>query len=217
MRGLLMTAEKKGWKPWANTICYLPIDDNDTTSTVYDHSWNGNNFSCTNCSFQTSSGGKRVLHLFNWRLSKSGVMLPSPFFTINIWSSCAKLFSHIDKSGFTKNYWITISDNNVSFLTWSSVTSISWTPIRNSRYNICVTINTNNNQKVYINWVQVGSSSANPDWTRMSTVTTYLWYDDWQSQSSTWYIWATILESGNRTEQQVLDYFNLTKRDYWIS
>lgn len=28
------------WTPWANTKVYYKIDDNDTNSTIYDHSWN---------------------------------------------------------------------------------------------------------------------------------------------------------------------------------
>ena len=213
MRALLMTGKKKEWQPWVNTLCYLPIDNNDTTSIIYDHSWNWNDFSCTNCSFQTSPRGKRVLHLFNWRLSKSGAIFSSENLTVNIWTYwCTNLFSQMDSTGY--NYWIEIYKDDVVLWQRSTSANINWTSIENSWYNICVTINSSNNQKVYINWTQVGSSSENPRWNSMSGVTTYLWYSRNRSQNSTWYIWAVILETGNWTEQQALDYYNLTKSKY---
>lgn len=205
-----------GWQPWANTLCYLPIDANDTTSTVYDHSWNWKDFSCTNCSFQTLSSGKRVLSLSNGYLSRSWAMFSSGDFTVNIWVSwCAKLFSNIDISSY--NYWIEIYKNSVALFQRNAISNINWTSIENSWYNICVIINDDYNQKVYINWTQVGSSSENPRWSSMSGITTYLWYTRWSQQASTWRIWAVILETGNWTVQEMLDYYNSTKSDYWLS
>jgi hypothetical protein len=217
MRALLMTAEK-WWHPWANTLCYLPIDNNDTTSTVYDHSWNWNNFSCTNCSFQTLSSGKRVLSLSEWYLQRPAVFT-SPVYTINMWFFAsyqyAYLFSQIYVNG-SYWHWIEIYNHALSIYDNRNIYNAQWTRITGARYNICCTINNSWNQKVYINGAEATSSSNNPSTLNMWSATTYLWYNRRQKTPSTWRIWATILETGNWTEQQVLDYYNSTKSNYGL-
>jgi hypothetical protein len=216
MRALLMTAEKKGWQPWANTLCYLPIDANDTTSTVYDHSWNWKDFSCTNCSFQTLSSGKRVLSISSGYIQRPAVFV-SPIYTINIWAyGFGTLFSQIYISS-SRWHWVEIYSNTLTLFDNKKVYNEWWTRITNARYNMCCTINNSWNQKVYINGVEVASSSNNPSVLNIWSTTTYLWYSKWSQAATSWIIWAVILESGNRTAQEVLDYYNLTKRDYWIS
>ena len=55
---------KQWWQPWANTIAYYKINDNDTTSTIYDLS--GNNHHLTwygNGAYTTDANYGRVMNL----------------------------------------------------------------------------------------------------------------------------------------------------------
>lgn len=104
-----------------------------------------------------------------------------------------------------QTYWKTVSTSNVPVNTWTCLTI--------TNYNETVTI--------YCNWVQVTQWTNGYAWVSNSTKLCIGWaYAYWSATPSSvwdvWY-WSVIVENKVRTAQEIADYFDLTKWDYWIS
>lgn len=208
-----------GWQPWANTIVYYNIDNNDTT-TIYDKA-NSYNLTC-NASYSTDANAGRCLSL-----------------TYNTW---AWLWAYIDFwTTYTVNVWFNCTWSTSG---WGSVLEEWWSSSQLPRFAMYV-----RNDPLYefrtgsVNW---NTTTTSTTWWHLYTFTrdtswcvayidgiqkftvsySAVSYNSWSYFNLWWYVhdvWPTwllkalIIENTKRTAQEISDYFNQTKSTYWIS
>lgn len=219
MRALMMTKKAGwgGWQPGVNTVLYYEFDWN-----LNDSSWNNRNQSVWVWSFtywDTWFGAKYVQTALNsstWRIS-----IPYNFtaYTVNVWlkvpnrnsnwiwldfHSWNNYFTRI-ASDWNKLYWIV---SNANYFT---------IPDFDKWYNVCV-IEENKITYLYVNWNLITQSNANYNTTTANFTINTAW-DYPSSQNFAWiYQFSNLIaENKARTVQEISDYYNSTKWDYWIS
>lgn len=207
------------WKPNANTLAYYKFD------------WNLND---------SSGNGRNLTN--SWAISYSSspmsVNLTSSSY---LYRNSFDVFNH----DWTLNVWFNLNARNTDssgiFFTWQWANNKAiilcientWKPIAafynndyvgstitqlNQRYNICYVYDyTAKNIKVYIN------ATKDIDWSATYTIsdtTAYIWWLKFLSpQSRTAFQWKLsqyIIENKQRTSQEIQNYYNNTKSNYWL-
>lgn len=208
-----------GWKPWENTVAYYPLkedfNDHKWSWTLYNltnNGWSLTTLSWVQCAyFNLSSIASNSSPSFWWirtishwinanSNSENSVIVwtgwswwvNTTVFSSTLWwwtlPWCSNMY----------NQWYSTSDN-ISFNTW---------------YYMVTTIG-DGYWKVYLNWVLKGTYSFSVwNWTWI-----YLsrrW--DWITSNSRydWYLSEVIIEDKARTAQEISDYYNQTKSNYWL-
>ena len=211
--------KKKWWKPWANTVAYFPLKTD-----LLDH-W-PNEYSMTNLWGVTISDWAWY---FNWssRLYKTDISSWLPLSTnpktISLW---VKQISWVTHCWFWRMY---TTYNNQSFtlcmVSWKLGFSTWWwgydyassiTP-SSSQWYYCVASYDWTTWKHYVNWTQVNSwtLSTNTSWTTLclwASSDTRSWYENYFK----WYLSEVIIENKARTAEEISDYYNQTKSNYWL-
>ena len=219
------------WQPWANTIAYYPLD---STNTVNDLSGNSNtltnvwvNFttyngvSCARITWNADNPHNPTAYLY-WNIS----WLPTwanPR-TYNLWiyqdnAASSRNATYIFQWTASSNrmvyvaQWIDASGN--AFISQYGSSSSNTPPTIWQRHNIVVVYNWSKfvyyvNAVEKFSWTYTINTSGN---------NVSIW---WTSENQGWnsFNWAfsnVILEDKAWTVQEVSDYFNQTKWDYWIS
>lgn len=209
-----------GWHPWANTIAYYPLT---STSTVNDLSWN--NYNLTQSWTITYWTNVWVdCAYFNWGyLSATIAWLPQ-------WGTdrTASVYVYITKTQcWILSWWANSTYNKFCRYYWGfnsnwlAATSYQWTDLNSSTYisgwwHHIVLLVRSWVRELYIDWVQNTtlnkSSTTNTSWTNFE-----MWRLDYASdfmfQS---YMSNVIIENKARTAQEISDYYNLTKWNYWL-
>lgn len=222
-----------GWQPWVNTIAYYPLD---TTNTVNDLS--GNNYSLTwewTYNFGTYWWVDCCYVNVGMLYSAISSVSMSWGITVNVWynevgtpnfdNGAIAQFNGNDPSWneytFTNwiirsngrptgEYWITGYLSNL----WIYSSTAAYTVTTSTWYNLCYTY-TWSTGTLYINGSLAGSLSL-VDWTdnkgyiqisRKSNL----------DRSIKGYLSEAIFENKARTAQEIADYYNNTKANYWIS
>ena len=202
-----------GWQPWVNTIAYYELNWDATDSTGnYDGT-------ASNVTYTTLASWIDVA-TFNG--SNSKISIASPLvnslstFTVNVWVND------------TANNFGNPLNNQSSDTNWMFMDSIDWTQFRvwlgwGSNSNSSLTLNTwhnvvlvynNGTYTVYFDNQQVHTETFTyRNWTNMT-----LWCRS-QAQDRFWagYISKVIFENKARIVQEIADYYDQTKWDYWIS
>lgn len=193
-----------GWKPWSNTLWYRPFKED-----ILDHSWNNHNFSITRgtttfsdnaCTFNTLRCTDILFSNYSWDMTILAYVL-SATSTASFWWASAADWAPIWKF-FENNYgiysnwwyyvdwnWITYPDLYVAVKSWTNVT-------------------------LYKGW------SVNATWTTLLTVPAnntwiYVWW--YRNNNETMKVWNLIVENRAWTADEIQFYYNMTKKDYWIS
>jgi hypothetical protein len=213
------------WQPWANTMLYLPMDTD-----LLDHS--GNSLTVTNLwsvalanvwlSFsvaQFNSTSTELTFPYQWDINNA--------WTISFWENTIN--QNTDAQFITAWTW---SRHNL-FQIWYTSNPSRWLTLSNYGEDIDVgsyagrdsswhlitatysgTAWQTNNAKVYVDWVLVAQWTM--QWWNWQTKTFMIWNYN-QETSMWWYLSKFIVETAERTTQEVSDYFDLTKWNYWIS
>jgi hypothetical protein len=222
-----------GWKPWANTIAYYPLETD-----ANDYSWNNRNLTNSWITFSNN------VWVFDWNamgyytnqsifnnlssLTYSVRINPS---SITNWSSGGTLY---------KNPVITITDN-AAFQAWdkclflcSSSQASYYQYYNHQYYSYCDWLSTNTwclltctydgtSMKIYKNWIL---------WQSINCWWSYHWYTNaalviWQNLDVSgdaahiikryyWKMSKVIIENKARTAQEIAEYYNQTKSTYWL-
>lgn len=220
------------WQPWVNTVLYIPIDSSDTSSVVYDHSTNSNDFSWYGTAdYDTLTSWKRVINLnwSNWIYIDTALITAQPV-TISLWvyrdwnqNNDGNVFANQQDIWWMCMAWFNSSelasfyDQNGSLVWFNNKYSTS----DQTWYNIAVTFDSNT-LTMYVNWVQFTQNSWNNcDFSSVDATsfwfTRHAWGVSYNRRYMTWKMWDMIVEDKVRTSQEVADYFDQTKWDYWIS
>ena len=210
------------WQPWANTVAYYPLT---SSSTVNDMKWSGTAYNLTNSwiSFwtlwwvdcaNTNTAGTYLAWDLWFKLSNGS-------FTINMYGYKTWYYQVPYIYDFwTHNQYKAIiwqrENSYIRFSFWYGDLDTPSAPANNTWNNLCFTYDlATQTQKIYINWTFITSQS----W-----YSTDLWSTEFKLLSSvdsqsTFYWWLSkfIIEDQVRTAQEIADYYNLTKWDYWIS
>ena len=211
-----------GWQPWSNTIYYLPLD-----ADLLDHSWNGYTFTPTGTVNLVNNKANIPVCYIN----RGSLEVPSNTYTF--WSD-----------DFTVSYWVNIPTDQDTYYRWvlwfntsnygSMVlnyefnqwyiwswpftwdVAVSYPTIKDTWVHF-VTVRNWSTFTTYSNWVlyNTATSTSFSVWQWSWTV---LWIGRWQNVViKNLYISNFIIENKARTAEEVADYYNQTKWDYWIS
>lgn len=205
-----------GWQPWADTLAYYEFDNN-----LNDSSWNGHDLSTLAWTVTYWADS------WWWKYA---------YFNTTTWSNHYQGFPSIDVSTLTLSYWwkpkqifswwnpitLSILDSNsdiilapvrsVDFwwISWFTATVDTW-------YHLVMVIWWWV-QKVYVNWQYLTEWVQTYTWTLSTTFTIN---NAWDTNSSSFandnYLSELIIETKSWSAQDVADYYDLTKWDYWIS
>jgi len=230
------------WQPWANTLAYWKLnwDLNDSSGN------NRNLTNAWWLTFATVDGVECAYYDWVWTGDCYAYCqtLPTPsVITINIWAkannswtwSYARWLFHTNCYNSRPNEWVRweyYSGSlfpNVLVWSWFDFNDIvyNWIDYNSIRDKWClwtvVYDNTTYKVDIYFNGQSYGSSTFSTyhpsgNWCWFFTLWTgFNATDSWISRK--WYGWISdsIIEDKARTAQEVADYFNQTKWDYWIS
>lgn len=208
------------WKPSANTLARYKLGTN-----ANDFSWNNRNLNNSGVTFTTLNGVPCAYFNNSWYLYRSQSLFTwNPTFTFNIWmrrsatTTKAQNIVSIWAKESTNSFIMWMYDNtNILYTWWWTNDRNTWyTPPLNTWINLWVSYNKDNKTiKVYINWVQVFTSTLS--WFTIPSSNTYLWtWVDWSSNVSklNWYLSEAIFESVEWTANDFLKHYNHTKSDY---
>ena len=206
---------KEWWQPWANTIAYYPLteDFNDHSSSWYNLTSNSvqlTTLSWVKCADLNSSYCSANFNLTSLPYTISFYLKPkSTSNTIAIW---------FKDNGSRWGSWIYVKNNQIYLRYWNSTDQDSGTSYTiNTNWNHIVVTFWTDGSKIYVN----GSLYASPKNSLTNVVNNwtpfYIWHD--YATTTYWnsYVWSVILENKVRTAQEISDYYDLTKWDYWIS
>ena len=210
------------WQPWANTIAYYQFDNN-----LNDSSGNSHNFSMATWTptYWTASWGAKYIHFTQWTYT-TNITIPytTSAYTINVrlkydWTD--KCFIDIQPQTNSQwwNRWGYLSSTSLYICSWSG-TTVTGLDLTNW-INVVAVLN-GSTAETYINGVLKNTTSivqaqTTANYFRLNTV----WYGGSTSvyTSNAWnnYMSELILESKSWTAQEISDYYNNTKANYWIS
>jgi hypothetical protein len=231
-----------GWKPWANTIAYYPLEEDWN-----DYSWNWHNLTWNSTPTYTISWGTKQVVSLNGSIAGKIANLSWTYtnYTMSFWckptsntNTWQEIFDNYkDSSGSS-----TATDNAYINFNWTSYEKASakdfayqyrpngWSNAyqsvygttnraTNSWYNVVVT-STVSWIKIYVNWTQVASNSTT--W----TIILDSWYNCiWWRYNNYYraymnyfygYLSEFIMENKTWTADEIADYYNQTKAKYWL-
>ena len=214
------------WKPWANTVWYRPLqnDCKDYSWNWYDGTWNSPSYTQSWTTINVAYFNWSYIDLSNFRITEDNT-------TINVWvkSNSTNTWQEVFDAtwGSTGNsvtyfwynwpwdvsnqYWMQHAYNGGSY----AKVYTSWWPFQDVWKNICVVMNTSG-VKIYMNWV-LQTTTSTLSWQMNWTPNASIWWRKyWNTNFFRWYISEFIWENKNRTDEEILNYYNKTKKNYWL-
>lgn len=226
-------------KPWANTMVYLPLnwDANDKSGNSHDwtlannqwgYTWEYINWSSWNKCFRSYINAVSWYNKWGWSVSwnYSSTALWSWNRSISIWIKFVWPTNNwsphwIGSSWWWTNwewFWIYFGGGDFWILRYYDDPYMTTPSFWNTWHNIVITYSSTNLSNMYIDWVKQ-TLTGNPTSTFNTLWTGYqLWVlrTENTSQTTEYYMSEYIIEDKERTTQEVADYYNLTKWNYWL-
>lgn len=197
------------WQPWANTMLYLPMEDD-----FIDATWNNT----------MSNSGATIVDL-NWvkcgyfnynRLTCSASPSNKKDITMSVWINYSSWYWIIWSNHSNISSWDCFNLNNNGKISYWCYTGsrptiqYATTLATNTWLHVCKSWD-----KIYLNWIQVAQNSSIADFVQGYSYT--IWQQNSGANSYIWYMSKLIVEDKARTAQEIADYYNNTKNIYWIS
>jgi hypothetical protein len=206
---------ERKWKPWANTVAYYPLT---STTTVNDMSGNNRNLTNNWATFWTY----QWISCVYWTARRQRINTPSLNWvkTISLWTNWSGNYANSNS-----NFSVIYADeqatalayrkyNDYKFQFYDGVENLINSYITNQRYNLVVTFD--GTAKIYINWQllwQGTNAVQNTGW--IFYFMRWVWTGD-TADGYLWWISNIVLENKVRTDQEISDYYNQTKWNYWL-
>lgn len=222
-----------GWQPWANTLAYWTLDD-----TLNDSSWNNRNLTMSwSLSFVNDTSLCRKVLYCTWVQASNNYVYASSIswvstITIHIWNKSLISFSNyrnLFTTSLDLNLWIRTEESSswyMNLIIWNSnsyqIFRVTLSDADHKKWHLLsVTFdNSNWELKWYINWelnVTGTSSYYNlSNWLKKFSLWVWYWTSEGVNRYFNGYIWEVILEDKVRTAQEITNYYNQTKWDYWL-
>lgn len=214
------------WLPWENTVAYYPLesDANDYSGNWYNGSWASPSYAKSWTTINVAYFNGSYIDLPNFRITEDNT-------TINVWVKSTSTQSRQEIFDSNDGSWSTTSTTYLNY-NWTSswqyaiqhaqpnawywLAYTSWWPFQDIWKNICVVMNTSW-IKIYMNWV-LQSTSSSLSWKMVWTPNASIWWRGYQNTNFfRWYISHFIWENNNWADSEILNYYNSTKSNYWIS
>lgn len=208
------------WLPWENTYLYYPLISN-----ANDLSWNSRNGTIS----WTANWNNGAVFNADWRI-KSVDVFPSSF-TVSVWvkkgtgsASEQVLWAKRTKSGATidnRCRWGLVFDASntlkcfVPKSDYSSQTRESLWSIDTTNWHNIVYTYENSTRKVYVDTVLKWNYSRLFNASTNFWLWIWWWYDG--TNNMVWTEKDFIIESVARTADEISNYYNTLKSNYWIS
>lgn len=207
--------------PWTNTLAYRPLT---STTTVNDQSGNNRNLTNTgSVTFWTYKGVNCAYFSWSNKLTTTSFVSNQQAVTVSCWvyfirngySNNWNYNQFVRRWGWSSaNFWPYYDTSNKKIVCspWGMWTIYPTTDT--VRRHLTVTFNWSNIVKLYVNWVLDGtnSSASVPSWSRFG-----VWgYTINNTNVRKWWISEVIVENKVRTDQEIANYFNQTKSNYWL-
>ena len=203
--------EYKGWTPWANTILYMPLDTVNGRTDIQWHSTvdvNNNitywTFGWVDCaSFPAASNYINV----------NDVAFPNQW-TMLIWVNNINQKQSSIWRASGANAWLSYSSTQWYYV-WENNTYFGKTATNHWYLIAYCNSSTAADKKQYIvdNWT-ITSISCNNNDNALNTTKNVILSDS--NAYFNWYMSALIIEDRIWTEQEISDYYNQTKSNYWL-
>ena len=200
------------WTPWSNTVAYYPLKEN-----ANDYSWNSKNLNNNWLTFWTYSGVTCASSSGNYAQLSLWTYTTYSTLTVSIWHNPTTTTPIRYAFGFGGSVDMGIWNNGVTYYASGSqyfdqaiwVTANQWT-------NIIVTVNWST-WNIYKNW---SLYTTRTDWWNVVANSIAIWTNSSASypQNNRFYGYLSnaIIENKTRTAQEVANYYNQTKSDYWL-
>lgn len=203
------------WKPWANTIAYYKFDNN----------------------LNDSSGNNRNLTTYSWTFTYWTTVQWAKFVQMDTSTSSSNLAVPFNLSNYTVSWWISFSEIRWSTYQWIMVDLEWWDgyprlhTYANKVYSftwdtwIAWTVNTWYNLicvcdwlilKEYINGTFISSYTLTTDVSSGTLIIDGIADKSRTQYRISWKLSELILENKARTAQEISDYYNQTKANYWL-
>lgn len=200
------------WQPWSNTIAYYPLNYDFT-----DKSWNWYNLTVSNATI--SSVGEVPCAYYNWGRAYNtsapvGTQRTLSAWVYNPWTSWVIIWSWANQTSYYA-IMLALSSWNIQISDFYSIGYAGTTPSQNARHHV-VAVADNATMKVYLDGVLKASWTHTR--TDSSTGVSVWWkpYTDQYPDLYTWYISNAIIENVAWSDSDILNYYNLTKWNYWF-
>ena len=197
------------WKPWSNTLLYLPLNQNANDET--------GNYTITNSNV-TFSDNYAVFNGSSAKLvSTSNIALTwNPSFTFSMWiyhtrTNTDVIFGIWPRSAW-KVVWIFLDSSKINIWKYNSWDiSTTATVATNTWINLIMTSDWTTT-KIYSNWILIYNSNITYDiWSWILMV----WANSFDNSNYWWWrISKFILENKTWSENEITKYYNSTKANY---
>lgn len=216
------------WQPWANTLAYYPLET-DTN----DYSWNNRNLINN---WITFDGGVWVFDgNAIWYYTNNSLWNSLNNFTYSVYVNPSSIVSWAVDWDPNINRIISIIQNGnmgtfdkslslcnssqaqwYNYYNWQLQIYATWISI-NTWYYLTYTFD-GSNITIYKNWTLEQSIACWWSYTGYTQATLCVWNDTDRNQIKKYYgkISNVIIENTARTAQEISDYYNQTKADYWL-
>ena len=206
------------WQPWPNTVAYYPLT---SVSTVNDMSWNSHTLTNSNVTFGVNqwvdcavSSGSNYLYA-----NITSIPLWSSARTMSVWVYINSMTNSAEyntigygTNGAHESFQLYQSGyNNISLRLYYDDALASWNSDWYQNWiNIMATYD-GSTARLYVNWEQKATSnvSLSTSWS-----TFYIW-KHFVPNGTNWYISEVIIEDKCWTAQDISNYYDQTKWDYW--
>lgn len=206
--------ENSWWQPWANTVGYRPLETD-----LKDYSWN--NYDFTTYSWTTTFVNWMVQT--NWKIYRNSVMN-------NLrWNDFTLLMYIVPSNNSSDESYLFFSNNNnlayctINFWYWFWTYRLGWVVNWTREWNyysasldwnphlLCVTKSWNS-YDLYLDGVFAQNETTNV----AIPADTYMVLWNVTSKTKTMKFWKLIIEDRKWTAQEILNYYNQTKWNYWL-
>ena len=208
------------WHPSANTLARYKLETD-----ANDYSWNGRNLTNSWVLFTTLNTVKCASMTWSWFFYRNDnpITWSSPFTAVSWFYNTQNASSWQNAIAFWQwwwtnafSIWIYPSTNKLMVWWWSNDRD-TWLVIDKNKWYCVAMIHNSWTIKVYVNWTLIYTwtvnfnlysnktriwcwvSTQNPDWDRFF-----------------WYLWDQVQETKAWSESDYLNFFNRTKRKYWL-
>ena len=215
--------KKKWWKPWSNTIAYYPLKWNLNDYSWHNYNWTLAVWTLTYPPNEYAQLTNAVVRFPNWywtsttdeiTISMRLKDISTPGWATHVfvfwldgynswWWGVQLLYNNWNYSAYAVTWWASKNTSAYSISSWV------W-------HNMVVTIVPSGKLSLYIDWIlknQVNATSP----IRASWYSG-IWTNNYINNAPTvsWYLSNIINEKKARTAQEVADYYNQTKANYWL-
>ena len=202
--------------PWANTLFYLPLKNN-----ISDASWHVNTSWWGSISYQnpwayipsrltinytTNPTSFTYMWYFKAPNSSSYAVLWFKASITSSWYYWWDLYYNASWANTLRIEFLKYRYSNVWQQSYSVGSSTSW-------HHICLVNDLSNMWYIYVDWVLAISHSIS--WFSLSGNPVYV-AGDGDNNNNPIYAWDIIMEDKARTAQEITDYYNQTKANYWL-